>query len=109
MGGDASGPLEFVKPGTPTQNSYVERFNRTCRNEVLDFYLFKKLSEVRQITENWILEYNEQRPHESLGDLTPAEYLVANNPSETRTYPWTLNGDGYMRWCSSGANLHNRV
>ena len=81
--------LEFIKPGKPTQNSFVERFNRTYRTEVLNCYLFKRLSEVRQITEAWIEEYNEERPHESLGDLTPAEYLVANNPSETLSYQWS--------------------
>ena len=48
--------LEFIEPGKPTQNSFVERFNRTYHTEVLNCYLFKKLSEVRQITENWIQE-----------------------------------------------------
>jgi putative transposase len=50
--------LEFIKPGKPTQNSYVERFNRTYRTEVLNMYAFRRLSEVRGITENWIREYN---------------------------------------------------
>ena len=68
--------LEFIKPGKPTQNSYVERFNRTYREEVLNMYLFKTLNEARQITENWIKQYNEERPHDSLDDLTPWEYLA---------------------------------
>ena len=66
--------LEFIKPGKPTQNSYVERFNRTYRTEVLNMYAFKRLSEVREITDRWIREYNEERPHDSLNDLTPREY-----------------------------------
>lgn len=67
--------LEFIKPGKPTQNSFVERFNRTYRTEILDRYAFKNLYEVRVLTENWMREYNEERPHDSLNDLTPWEYL----------------------------------
>ena len=68
--------LEFIKPGKPTQNSYVERFNKTYRTEILDMYAFKTLNEVRERTEDWMREYNEERPHDSLGDLTPWEYLA---------------------------------
>ena len=80
--------LEFIQPGKPTQNSYIERFNKTYREEVLDFYLFKSLTEVKEITENWLRQYNEERPHESLGDLTPAEFLMKNSPKEVSTFGW---------------------
>ena len=60
------------------QNGFVERFNRTYRTEVLDLYIFKRLKEVQEITDNWVAEYNEGRPHESLGNLTPKEYLTEN-------------------------------
>ncbi len=70
--------LEFIQPGKPMQNSFIERFNRTYREEVLNMYIFDRLSEVREITENWIEEYNRERPHESLGDLTPQEFLEKN-------------------------------
>ena len=68
--------LEFIQPGKPTQNSYVERFNRTFREEVLNFYVFSRLSEVRTIVDAWVQEYNEQRPYESLGNFTPEEFAL---------------------------------
>lgn len=71
--------LELIQPGKPTQNAFIERFNRTTvlpyyRTEILDFYLFKTLNEVREITEKWLSEYNCERPHESLKNMTPEEY-----------------------------------
>ncbi len=70
--------MEFIKPGRPMQNGYIERFNRTYREEVLDMYVFKRLHDVQEVTERWLIEYNEERPHEALGNLTPREYLAAN-------------------------------
>ncbi|WP_411202392.1 IS3 family transposase [Vibrio vulnificus] len=78
--------LEFIQPGKPTQNSYVERFNRTYRTEILDMYVFRTLNDVRELTENWIREYNEERPHDALNDLTPWEYLMKNEQAETSNY-----------------------
>lgn len=80
--------LEFIQPGKPTQNSYIERFNKTYRTEVLDFYVFSTLTEVRNITESWIREYNEERPHEALGNMTPAEHLNAYSPQKLSTCGW---------------------
>ncbi|ENO17191.1 transposase, partial [Marinobacter nanhaiticus D15-8W] len=74
--------LEFIKPGKPTQNSYVERFNRTYRDEILNMYVFRNLTEVRQRTESWMAEYNDERPHDSLEDLTPWEYLARHQQTE---------------------------
>ena len=54
----------------------MERFNLTFREEVLNFYVFSRLSEVRTIVDAWLQEYNEQRPHESLGNLTPEEFAL---------------------------------
>jgi len=79
--------LEFIQPGKPMQNSYIERFNRTYREEVLNYYIFSRLSEVREITDQWLEEYNKERPHEALSGLTPAEHLMTNSP-EISTLSW---------------------
>ncbi len=74
--------LEFIKSGKPTKNSYIERFNRTYRDAILNMYVFKTLNEVRELTEIWVKEYNHERPHDSLGDLTPWEYLAKSQRKE---------------------------
>jgi len=66
--------IQYIEPGEPNQNAYIERFNRTYREEVLSLYLFETLEEVRERTYWWRITYNEERPHDSLGSLTPAEY-----------------------------------
>ncbi len=78
--------LEFIKPGKPTQNFFIERFNRTYRTEILNMYVFITLNEVRELTENWITEYNEERPHDALNDLTPWEYSMKHEQTETSNY-----------------------
>lgn len=80
--------LEFIKPGKPMQNGFIERFNRSYREAVLDMFVFQSLDEVREQTETWLREYNEERPHEALGHLTPREYLLTQNP-EVSTYDWS--------------------
>ena len=60
---------EFIQPGKPTQNSLIERFNRTFRQDVLDSYMFERLSDVRKYANAWAWMYNNQG-HSSLGQCT---------------------------------------
>ena len=75
--------LDFIKPGTPTQNAYIERFNRTFRHDVLDMYAFGNLDEVQRISTQWMYDYNSDRPHQSLGGMTPWAYLKQYQRSQS--------------------------
>ncbi|WP_144353376.1 integrase core domain-containing protein, partial [Snodgrassella alvi] len=66
--------IDYIQPGSPYQNGYIERFNRTYRTEVLDLYLFNNLEQARKVTEEWLTIYNTERPHEALNNMTPIEY-----------------------------------
>jgi Transposase and inactivated derivatives len=66
--------MQYIQPGKPNQNAFIERFNRTFREEVLDQHLFLRLEDVREAAYWWMIDYNEERPHDSLGSLTPYEY-----------------------------------
>jgi putative transposase len=68
--------LLFIQKGKPYQNGYVERFNRTFREEMLDNYAFENLQQARVMTRAWMWMYNNERPHSSLGYLTPRDFLV---------------------------------
>jgi putative transposase len=71
--------LQFNRPGTPTDNARIERLNGSFRRELLDAYIFNSLAEVRTMTEEWMVDYNTERSHDSLGKLPPIEFLERYN------------------------------
>ena len=81
--------IRYIQPGKPNQNAYVERFNRTFRNEVLDAHLFTDLGQVREITYRWRQEYNEVRPHDSLGRIPPSVFRQEREAAGISTLAWS--------------------
>lgn len=68
--------LSYIEAGKPTQNSLIERFNRTFRTEVLDCYLFESINQMRNFAYSWMWTYNNERPHAGLQNMTPTGFLL---------------------------------
>lgn len=75
--------LDFIRPGKPVENAFIESFNGRLRDECLNVHQFRSLNEARTIIEAWRLDYNQHRPHSSLGHLTPNEFLKQRQGKET--------------------------
>ena len=67
--------IHYIQPGKPDQNAYIERFNRSYRTELLNAHLFESLTELRELTDDWLRVYNRERPHDSLGRVPPLTFL----------------------------------
>jgi putative transposase len=68
--------LSFIRPGKPNENAYIESFNGKFRDECLNEHWFITMAQARRSIENWRIEYNTERPHSSLGDMTPEEFAA---------------------------------
>ena len=71
----------YIEPGSPWENAYIESFNGTFRDECLNRELFRNIKEAQKRIEQWRMEYNEKRPHSSLGYLTPEEFTQKSSRS----------------------------
>lgn len=68
--------LVFIEKGKPSQNGFIERFNRTFREDALDAYLFEHLEQAQQYVNQWMYMYNNERPHSAQARLTPTAFLL---------------------------------
>jgi putative transposase len=78
--------LHFIDPGKPAQNAWIESFNGRVRDEFLNTNAFWTLAEIREAADVWLVDYNEVRPHSSLGYLTPKEF-VETLTTENKPFP----------------------
>ena len=65
--------LDFIDPGKPMQNGYLESFNGKFRDECLNAHWFRSLADARRIIEDWRVSYNTERPHSALCGRTPTQ------------------------------------
>jgi len=79
--------LTFIRPGKPVENAYIESFNGRLRDECLNENWFLSLEHARSVVEEWRIDYNTARPHSSLGNLTPEEFIRQKSESFSTGMP----------------------
>ncbi len=84
--------MHFSRPGKPTDNAMIESFNGTLRDECLNVNWFLSLEDARDKIEEWRIEYNEFRPHSSLGGMPPSEYIEQHRAAEENQESTLLAG-----------------
>jgi putative transposase len=75
--------LDFIRPGKPVENAFIESFNGRLRDECLNVHQFTSMAEAQHIIEAWRLDYNQRRPHSLLGHLTPNESVEQRQALQT--------------------------
>jgi putative transposase len=74
--------LDFIRPGKPVENAFIEAFNGRLRDECLNVHQFTSIADAQAIIEAWRIDYNQRRPHGSLGHLTPNEFVAQRQTIE---------------------------
>lgn len=74
--------LHFIRPGKPVENAFIESFNGRLRDECLNCNNFYSIEEAKEVVEKWRCDYNDWRPHTSLGNETPSSYAKKSNETE---------------------------
>ena len=102
--------LAYIEPGKPNQNAYLERFNRSFREEVLDAWVFTTLTQVRAVSEEWWHSYNTERSRESLGNVPPLTFLprpTTVTPSNFKLCAWrgSLRCSSSQTWRGDGCRV----
>jgi putative transposase len=72
--------LQFIRPGKPVENGYIESFNGRLRDECLNTHVFETLEQARARLASWRQDYNQVRPHSALGDRAPEEFAADWSP-----------------------------
>jgi hypothetical protein len=80
--------LNFIRPGRPVENSYIESFNGRLRDEFLNVEWFTSLQDAQRKLDGWRQTYNHQRPHSALADRAPAEFAAAHRTDASRASPF---------------------
>ena len=76
--------LDFIRPGKPVENAFIESFNGRLRDECLNVHQFTSIDDAKAKIEAWRIDYNQRRPHSSLGHLTPNEFARATSGTTDR-------------------------
>jgi len=75
-----------IQKGKPMQNAFIERFNRTYREDALDMHIFENVNQVKEKTEEFLMDYNNYHPHDSLSDLSPVQFLKTKYQKKMSTF-----------------------
>jgi putative transposase len=96
--------LQFIQPGKPTRYSYIERSNSIYRTKVLDASLFTSMHEIRTVTEALQHKYNHYRPHGSLIEMAPIEFIL-----QRKSLTWRPTNKGFKAVTSKGGNPKHSI